>query len=132
MSCVPLSWLSFVAPIFRKTAVRNTGVEMRKIEMIALTRSDNRYCRIAFQTPSSTPSTMPMTDPTSRSRRLTPSRGQNASLTLLSWIVWPRLPCTASPSQCPYRTMTGVLSFTPMWSSLASTTAVGGAGLRSA
>ena len=57
----------------------NVGVLNASSDSTVMTRSDNRYCRIAPHAPTTTPITVPITEPITSSRRLTPMRRPSSS-----------------------------------------------------
>ncbi len=93
-----------------------------------LTRSETRYCRIAPHAPTTTPITVPSTEPITSSRRLTPMRRPSSSATGCPATVVPKSPRTAPEAQCAYRSGIGLSRSSS--AALASITACGGRGLR--
>ncbi len=57
----------------------NVGVLNASSDSTVMTRSDSRYCRIAPQAPTTTPITVPSSEPMTTSRRLTPMRRHSSS-----------------------------------------------------
>ena len=78
----------------------NVGVLSTSSDSTVMTRSDSRYCRIAPHAPTTTPRTVPTTEPMISSRRLTPMRRHSSSDTGWPAIVVPKSPWTAPDTQC--------------------------------
>jgi hypothetical protein len=97
-------------------------------DSMVMTRSDNRYCLIAPHAPTTTPITVPSTEPMTSSRRLTPMRRHSSSATGWPLTVVPKSPRTAPATQWPYRSGIGLSRSSS--AALASMTACGGRGLR--
>ena len=82
-------------------AITNVGVLITSSDSSVMTRSDNRYCRIAPHAPTTTPITVPSTEPITSSRRLTPMRRHSSSETGWPLTVVPKSPRTAPDTQWP-------------------------------
>jgi hypothetical protein len=122
--------LIWSAPNFSSTAVKNTGVAMKKNENAVKKRSVNLYCLMALTTPTSTPNTIPSSVPSSSSRRLTSARAPSWSLMLPPVTVLPKSPVRTPPIQSTYRPSSGSSSLIPYSVRAWSMTAGGTGGLR--
>ena len=78
----------------------NIGVLSNSSDSTVMTRSLRWYCRIAPHAPTTTPITVPSTEPMTSSRRLTPTRRPSSSETGWPVIVVPKSPRTAPDAQC--------------------------------
>ena len=99
-SCTPSTELTRSAPRISRLARTNAGVLMTSSDSTVMTRSDSWYCRIAPHAPTTTPMTVPSTEPMTSSRRLTPMRRHSSSDTGCPSMVVPKSPCTAPATQC--------------------------------
>jgi hypothetical protein len=96
------------------TAVKKTGVAMKKNAKPVIARSVSWYFLIAPTTPASTPTTAPMIEPRSSSRRLTRARDARESLMSPPVTVLPKSPWSTTPViHSWYRPISGSLSLTP-------------------
>ena len=77
----PSTELTFSAARINKFATTNVGVLMTSSEATVMARSEKWYCRIAPQAPTTTPITVPSSEPSRTSRRLTPMRRHSSSET---------------------------------------------------
>ncbi|CNL65924.1 Uncharacterised protein [Mycobacterium tuberculosis] len=75
------------------------GVLNTSSASVVMTRSLSRYCRMAPHAPITTPATVPNTDPTTSSRRLTPIRRPSSVPTGWPVMVVPKSPRTACDTQ---------------------------------
>ena len=73
-NCTPRIEFTPSAARINRFAMTNTGVLISNSESTVIARSLSRYCRIAPQAPTTTPITVPSTEPMTSSRRLTPTR----------------------------------------------------------
>ncbi len=98
-SCTPSIEFTFSAPRISRLAITNVGALMISSEATVMARSEKRYCRMAPHAPTTTPMMVPMTDPISTSRRLTPMRRHSSSVTGCPVTVVPKSPRTAPDTQ---------------------------------
>ena len=98
-SWTPSIELTRSAARIRRFAMTNTGVLITNSDSTVMTRSDRRYCRIAPHAPTTTPITVPTTEPMISSRRLTPMRRHSSSDTGCPPMVVPKSPRTAPATQ---------------------------------
>ena len=80
-------------------AITNDGVLITSSDRAVMTRSLSRYCLIAPHAPTTTPVTVPMTEPRMSSRRLTPIRRHSSSDTGCPPMVVPKSPRTTPAAQ---------------------------------
>ena len=104
-NCTPRIEFTRSAPRISRFARTNVGVLNTSSDNTVMTRSESRYCRIAPQAPTTTPITVPSTDPMINNRRLTPTRRHSSSDTGCPVTVVPKSPRTApdDPMRIPNR-----------------------------
>ena len=98
--CRPVAQFTRSAPRISRLASTKVGVLMISSDSSVTMRSDSRYCRIAPQAPTTTPITVPSTEPITSRRRLTPIRRHSSSDTGWPLTVVPKSPRTAPDTQC--------------------------------
>ena len=98
--CRPVAQLTCSAARISRLASTKVGVLMISNDSRVTTRSDNLYWRIAPHAPSTTPITVPSSEPIANSRRLTPMRRHSSSATGCPFTVVPKSPRTAPDTQC--------------------------------
>ena len=109
-------------------AMTNVGMLSTSSDSTVITRSLRWYCRIAPHAPNSTPAMVPITDPHTTSRELTPMRRHNSCETGWPPTVVPKSPRTTPDTHLPYRTGMGLSRSSS--AAFASITVCGGRGLR--